>query len=125
MPRHFVIGLSATPWLQVLAELSPGTSWCYVTHLAELVPRHGDHVAGFFSLAEAALMQRFGLKVLTFSADGTVLPDAGRALRESRRLQLVLVPPVAPAPAYSAGFEAGPEALRRARAARARRAAAH
>lgn len=125
MPRHFLIGLPAQPWLRVLDGLCPGTAWWCVARLAELVPRHGDHVAGFFSLAETALMQRFGLQVLTFSADGAVLPGAARALRERRGLRLVPVPPVLVSPQEAAPFEAGPRALQRAVAARARGATAH
>lgn len=125
MPRHLLIGLPAQPWLRVVDGLRPGAAWWCVARLAELVPRHGDHVAGFFSLAETALMQRFGLQVLTFTADGAVLPGAARALRETGRLQLVLVPPLLARRRGETPFEAGPHALHRAMATRARRAAAH
>lgn len=125
MSRHLLIGLPEHPWVRMVEGLRPGTTWGRVARLAELVPRHGDRVAGFFSLAETALMQRFGLQVLTFAADGKVLPDAERALRDFRELQLVPVASVVASRRNVVPFEAGPEALCRAAVARARRTAAH
>lgn len=123
MRRHHLIGLPPSPWRGIAEVLRPEVSWVCVPRLAELVPRHGDVVAGFFSLAEAALMQRFGLQVLTFSSGGAVLPSAARALRPPAVLEFVEVPPVLRLQPQATSFSAGPEALARAAALRARRAA--
>lgn len=124
MRRHHLIALPLWPWRGIAERLRPGVAWVSVARLAELVPRHGDVVAGFFSLAETALMQRFGLEVLTFSSGGAVLPSAERALRAPAVLEFVEVPPVVRVSRNDASFSAGPEALARAAALRAQRAAA-
>lgn len=124
MHRHHLIGLQPFPWRGIAERLRPGVRWVSVARLAELVPRHGDVVAGFFTLAEVALMQRFGLHVLTFSSGGDLLPSAERALRPPAVLEFVEVPPVVRARPEAAAFSPGPEALARAAALRARRAAA-
>lgn len=123
MRRHHLIALPPSPWRGIAERLQPGVPWVSVARLAELVPRHGDVVAGFFSLAETALMQRFGLRVLTFSSEGAVLPSAERALRPPTTLEFIEVPPVVRVRPDAAPFSAGPEALARAAALRARRAA--
>lgn len=123
MRRHHLIALPPSPWRGIAEGLRPGVTWVSVARLAELVPRHGDVVAGFFSLAETALMQRFGLRVLTFSSEGAVLPSAERALRPPAVVEFVEVPPVMRLRTEGPSFSAGPEALARAAALRARRAA--
>ena len=121
MSRHFLIGLAENPWHRIARQLWPGATWQSARRLADWTPGRGDHAAGFFTLAETALMQRFGVQVMTFGSDGTVMPNAARALREPHGLQLVTVPPVLSGSACQPLFEAGPQALCRAVADRARR----
>jgi len=67
----------AAPIIAALAARGWGLDWIWLTH------HHGDHVGGL-----AALVERFGAKVMGAAADADRLPGLDQAVREGETIAL-------------------------------------